>query len=367
MFSSPTQCLLDGKPVKGFKGLSVYLTKRGISHKEYYDQFFKKEGEGVCYICKKEAKFTRISEGYRRLCSNPECTSKARASYDIESIAARNNITLEEAQKILADRTARHTESWQKTIKEKSESDPNYMKRMTGYSKDSYIARGYSEEEADRKAKEIGKKVSSSQIEWNKNSANKELIKKTRWNNVQYWIEKGMSHEEAVAEIAKRQVRDLAFFQKKYGMEEGKKHWMSKIEKWSQNFQKRCWSQASQNLFSRLYEFLTDEDKHTVRFATLNPETGEIKDVKRNFETRLFLGDRIVLPDFIIGNKIIEFDGVYWHGKNKIDSGKTDREKKRDELLIKNGFDVLHINELDWYKNPEEVINKCKAFIYNSK
>ena len=316
-------------------------------------------------ICKEEAKFVRISEGYHHLCGKAECISKARASYSVESIAARNNITLEEAKKILADRTSRHTKSWLKTIKEKSESDPNYMKRMTGYSKDSYIARGYSEEEADRKAKEIGKKVSSSQIKWNQKPENKELIKRTRWNNVQYWIEKGLSHEEAVAEIAKRQVRDLTFFQQKYGMEEGKKQWISKIQKWSQNFQKRSWSQASQNLFSRLYEFLTDEDKHIVRFATLNPKTGEIKDVKRNFETRLILEDRIILPDFIIKNKIIEFDGVYWHGKYKIDSGKTDRERKRDELLIKNGFEILHINESDWYKNPEEVINKCKSFIYN--
>lgn len=183
------------------------------------------------------------------------------------------------------------------------------------------------------------------------------------WNQVGYWMEKGMTREEAVEEIAKRQTRDLSFFQSKYGEEEGRKQWLSKIEKWSHNFQKRCWSKVSQELFSSLYELLTEEDREKVRFATLNPETGKIKDVKRNFEARLILGDRIVLPDFIIGNKIIEFDGVYWHGKNKIDSSKTDREKKRDELLIKNGFEVLHINELDWYKNPEEVINKCKNFL----
>jgi len=367
MISSPVQCLIDQASVNGFKGLSLYLTKRGISHKEYYDQFFKKEDEGRCIICKEDAKFIRISEGYHSLCGKSKCTSRARATYSVDSIAARNKITVEEAKKILADRTSKHTKSWLETIKNRSESDPNYMKKMTGYSKESYIARGYTEEEAKQKANEIGKRVSASQIEWNKKPKNKELIKKTRWTNVQYWINKGMTREEAIAEIAKLQTRDLAFFQKKYGEDEGRKQWMSKIEKWSQNFQKRCWSQASQNLFIRLYEILSEDDRKKVHFATLNPETGEIKDVKRNFETRLILEDRIVLPDFIIGNIIIEFDGVYWHNKNKIDSGKTDREKKRDEILKKNNFKVLHVNELDWYKNPEEIINKCMTFIYNNQ
>jgi len=50
----------------------------------------------------------------------------------------------------------------------------------------------------------------------------------------------------------------------------------------------------------------------------------------------------------------IEFDGVYWH---------TDKNKKRDErkqkfLEILN-FQVIRINELDFYKDSEKIIKYC--------
>ena len=372
MFSSPTQCLLDGKPVNGFKGLSLYLTKRGISHKEYYDQFLKREGEGICVICKEEAKFIRISEGYHHLCGKPECTSKARATYSIESIAARNKITLEEAKKILADRTSRHTESWLKTIEQRSESDPNYMKRMTGYSKDSYIARGYSEEEADKKAKEVGKRVSSSQIEWNKKPENKELIKKTRWNNVQYWIEKGMTPEEAVAEIAKLQTRDLTFFQKKYGEEEGKKKWEERQKNWKAKvFNEDQWigrgrSNVSEKFFDTICSLSTEDAKRGSDEKFIWD-----KELQRAYKYDLV---------FIDSKKIIEFNGDFWHcNPQKFNPDYFHKVKKmtaqeiwdydriKREKAEEHGYDVLVVWESDWYKNQEEVINKCKSFIYNSK
>jgi len=50
----------------------------GISSKDYYDQFFKKEGEGICDNegCTNETSFKRINQGYAGYCSKA-CTSRS--------------------------------------------------------------------------------------------------------------------------------------------------------------------------------------------------------------------------------------------------------------------------------------------------
>lgn len=66
-------------------GLHVSLV-HNVSSKHYYDQYFKKEGEGLCKTCRKETHFQSIPEGYRDHCSRKcmmqsEERKKIRASY----------------------------------------------------------------------------------------------------------------------------------------------------------------------------------------------------------------------------------------------------------------------------------------------
>lgn len=47
-----------------------------IRPKDYYDKHLKKENEGKCAICYKDAKFYGIRYGYSRTCGMPHCVSK---------------------------------------------------------------------------------------------------------------------------------------------------------------------------------------------------------------------------------------------------------------------------------------------------
>lgn len=47
-----------------------------MSVQEYYDKFFKQEGEGICKICGKPTKYNGINKGYGEYCS-VECRHKA--------------------------------------------------------------------------------------------------------------------------------------------------------------------------------------------------------------------------------------------------------------------------------------------------
>jgi hypothetical protein len=348
-------------------GLSRHLTKIKMSHKEYYDKFFKKENEGICVFCGKESKFIRITTGYHRLCGAKECTSKALATSSLETIRITKGLSVEDSKKILKNKTDKHKKSWKNTVDERSSLDPDYIKKMTGYTKESYIARGFSEEEAIIKSKISAKKSATSLKNRYLIPENKEKLKKSRWTNNQYWISKGYSLENSIIEISKRQSRNLEFFQNKYGLELGKTKWLDKIKSWSNACQRRAWSMASQDMFWFLYDvILTDSEKKHINFATYdinNPMKPEYNKFHNNFEKRLILGDRIILPDFILKDKIIEFDGIYWHNKSMIKSGNFNREKIRDEIIKTHNYKVLHVSEDDWYKNPDSVIEKCVEFL----
>ena len=71
-------------------------------------------------------------------------------------------------------------------------------------------------------------------------------------------------------------------------------------------------------------------------------------------------------PDFIMGKKIIEFNGDYWHKNPKIysesDEGVKDKweyDRNRLSELKSLGYDVLVVWEMDYRNNPNDVIANC--------
>jgi hypothetical protein len=67
---------------KEFKHMNVFLTHHrwyhdGITTKEYYDKYLKKENEGICLTpdCNKECNFHNLTHGYHKHCSRL-CTKK---------------------------------------------------------------------------------------------------------------------------------------------------------------------------------------------------------------------------------------------------------------------------------------------------
>jgi len=166
----------------------------------------------------------------------------------------------------------------------------------------------------------------------------------------------------------------------RYG-EEGKKLFDDRQEKWLNtlnskspeeieriNRVKVCnipksngFSRMSQNLFWILYNEVY-MDFNDIQFATLD-NNKELDVSGFNSEKFIRLTDRNVFADFFIGdtNKIIEFDGDYWHGEVR---GNKKRDEERTLMLEQCGYHVLHIKERDYNNNCDTTIKICLDFIY---
>jgi hypothetical protein len=199
--------------------------------------------------------------------------------------------------------------------------------------------------------------------EWHANL--KEINKKNRKENpelypntLQYWINKANGDEPLGQQMYyQHQAKNLAFFVKKYGEEEGTKRHKEKTEKWIKSFKKQNFSKISQQLFDELVKRLSSTAY--VYYATFDrPDMQEYV----NKEYRLELGESYVLPDFIdtASKKIIEFDGEYSHGLKKAN---PEREALRDNRIIDAGYSILHISEVEYKKDKQKVIDKCIHFL----
>ena len=69
------RCKICGKEIKDSpKSLPTHLRSHDITSKEYYDKFIRKENEGFCVVCGKEAIFMSVNRGYSDRCRNLECS-----------------------------------------------------------------------------------------------------------------------------------------------------------------------------------------------------------------------------------------------------------------------------------------------------
>lgn len=209
-------------------------------------------------------------------------------------------------------------------------------------------------------------------------SVNKEEIikkishsNKTNGNNnttLTYWMKQGFSEEESKLKLSERQTTfSLDICIQKYGEVVGKARWVERQRKWLNSTKKsnpKGFSKVSQELFWLIFERLDEEVKSNIYFAQL--DKNKCRDLSGiNYEYTIKLTKRALLPDFvnIKTKKIIEFDGTYWHGKHKIKYPNRLRDDQRDKFLIEDGYEVLHIKEADYRKNPEISVNICLEFL----
>ena len=147
-------------------------------------------------------------------------------------------------------------------------------------------------------------------------------------------------------------VNSKKWFIKKYGEVDGLKKYSVDAEARVlrlQNLKSKKYSNISQELFWLVYEKLNDEMKSKCYFKELNDEY-YIRDVENGI---------FCFADFKCGNKIIEYDGKYWHKKN------NNKDNTRNGIYEKQGYDILIINEDDYRrgKNPKETITRCLEFL----
>ena len=198
-----------------------------------------------------------------------------------------------------------------------------------------------------------------------------------------YWLSKGYTKKQSLVLLKERQTTfSLDICIKNYGEVKGRQIWKDRQEKWQKTFNdktpeeierinraKFAWgkntgySKISQELFWILYDTIkNDFDK--IYFAQLGKRKG--KDVSgKNHEFFKILPNRNAFFDFFIkdNNKIIEFDGDYWHSESR---GNVERDKQRDKDIIQEGYQILHIRERDWKQSQNRATQQCMEFIYEN-
>lgn len=187
-------------------------------------------------------------------------------------------------------------------------------------------------------------------------------LKKNCNCTLEYYMNKGMSEEEAKVALKERQSTfSLKKCIEKYGEEEGTRRFKERQEKWMNNLPKSNYSKISQKLFWAIYNKLPDNLKIDCKFAT---NDNGIKNDHINKEYMFELSDSYAKLDFYIPSLKcwIEFDGDYWHGEKR---GNQERDRKREEAIKKAmpSIKLKRISERDFKENPESIISECVEWI----
>ena len=187
-------------------------------------------------------------------------------------------------------------------------------------------------------------------------------LKKNSNCTLEYYMNKGMSKEEAKVALKERQSTfSLKKCIEKYGEEEGTRRFKERQEKWMNNLPKSNYSQISQKLFWAIYNQLSDKLKNDCRFAT---NDNGIKNDHVNKEYMFELPDSYAKLDFYIPSLKcwIEFDGDYWHGEKR---GNQERDKNREEAIKKAmpSIKLKRVSERDFKAAPESIISECVEWI----
>lgn len=161
------------------------------------------------------------------------------------------------------------------------------------------------------------------------------------------WLKYYNEDRERIKSI---QVNSESWFTTKYGLTKGKELRKKYIEDRIENIinlSNNRVSNISQELFWSIYNQLPS--KINCYFHELNKEIFIKKD------------DTIYFPDFIYNNKIIEYDGLYWHNEEK--------DKKRNKFYEKMGYKlfIVNSNEFNRNKKDEKIITKCLKFLLDEE
>jgi len=196
---------------------------------------------------------------------------------------------------------------------------------------------------------------------------------------LEYWIEKFDGDEESAKKVYRERQSTFSLEKcvAKYGEEVGFEIWRERNVKWSAKveakykngeFTKFCKHNYS-NTELEFFKKLVEEFKPQEKFYCALPGN-------RQF-FRYFKEEQITKSfDFVYENKIIEFNGDYWHcnpSKYKEDyfnsllnctaKEKWESDKQKLDLIKKCGYKVLIIWEEEYKKSPETIIKKCINFL----
>jgi very-short-patch-repair endonuclease len=178
-----------------------------------------------------------------------------------------------------------------------------------------------------------------------------------RYFKFKYGDEWAVHKEKHINKMKSHKVLSKEWFIKKHGTEGVNKYMDFYTEKintlfnTNKNLNNKKYSKISQKLFDDIKNSLPKDLK--IYYAENNGEYF----INLNDEQKINMNKFCIRPDFLIDNKIIEFNGDYWHKYTK------DSDNNRYEFLKSLGYDILVIQECDYKKTPHNVLEKCLQFI----
>ena len=191
-------------------------------------------------------------------------------------------------------------------------------------------------------------------------------------NQVKYWIKKGYSEEEAKQKVSERQrTFTLEKCIEKYGEEDGIKRYTERQTKWSakveEQYQQGLFSKIPHSQNSCIYSKFEKDIVDSI-IESLDIDINDIYCYKtsqfRLENTNEDCKNKIFSYDLTIGNKIIEFNGDFWHmNPDMYDSDyvhpysnlSAEEKWEIDEIKLncafQNGYEVLTIWEQEYNEN----------------
>lgn len=368
------ECKICNKECNGLKGLSIHLKKKHIFNdielKNYYDKHTKKENEGKCYFCNSDAIFFGFSKGYHRICNSKKCLGKTRATGTYEFLMYKYNLSKEDAIKLMNKRASERGKKIKNGLEKSFNENENFFKERSHQTKEYWIKQGLSEEKSIEKSIEIMDMIHNKT--WKKRREHPELYNDVNTTQIGYWLKKGYTEEESKEKIKERQKTfTLEKCIIKYGKEEGTKIYHKRQIKWQKSMKKKILKNNFKNDYSKIEKELIDNILLKSKI-NINDQCSYI-----NKQFLIYNENKQYYTfDFKYKNKIIEFNGDFWH-MNPLKYKETDIHKvskktakeiwnydnKKINSIKNNGYDVLIIWENDYKQNKEKVIQECITFI----
>ncbi len=191
------------------------------------------------------------------------------------------------------------------------------------------------------------------------------LTPNKRTTNIEYYLNKGMSDEDAKIALNKRQATfSLYKCIEKYGEERGLEIFNNRQKIWNKKLQKsfKQGKYTQSPIAIELFNIIKEK-------LNLN----NIIEEKYIFNDNLHKG---YLFDFCLNNKLIEFNGDYWHANPDLYDAKTfikaknkraetiwEYDKIKIETALNQGYEVLTVWENDYKNNTNQIIQKCIEFL----
>lgn len=340
------KCKICGQEC-GPKGISSHLKrKHQLASKEYYDNYLKKEQEGLCKICGKLTTFDTILAGYRPYCSSkcanldPNIRTKIEQT-TINKYRVKCNLNLEEI-KIKAK-----TNSQTKEAKEKR-ANTNIEK----YS----AANPYASKVIIDKMKQNNLDKFGVEYSWQRPDV-KEHIKQT--NLKRYGVEAIAKSDIVKQHFKENRIKNIDNFLKENDCITRQKvidmygtGWLyvdlgiTIINKHNKAFIKKSDLPKIQQ-YAEINHYQSSKFEHDIIDYVQLIYKGEIinntRDILKPYELDVYIPEKKIA---------IECNGSYWHDETR--KGKKYHFNKSKACQEK-GIRLIHIYEWEWLKYPEKI------------